>query len=146
MWQPQVHDRLVVLLPTLLPASVVVFDDEPVSEQAPQDYVTVGYAADDEDDGRVESYEPDTTDGLWVERGSVRLELVSASGNGSLADTKARVWGWFDALVAHVRTNPRIGVLPSLSDSSLSAVPRALQSADGPLFSLAVTFTYLARS
>ena len=116
---PVVQARLVALLPTLLPAGVVVFDGPSAGgEKGTKQYVTVG-ATSDGAGGRYD--QPDSpTDTLRTETGDVVCELVDWSGDVDIATKRNEVFAWANALEASIRADQTLGVLPKGSTTTLS--------------------------
>lgn len=116
---PLVQARLVALLPTLLPADVVVFDGPSAgAEKGAQRYVTIGATT----EGAGGSYtQPDSpTDTLREEQGEVICEFVDWSGDKNGPTKRGEVFGFANALEAAVRADQTLGVLPTASTMTLS--------------------------
>lgn len=116
---PTVQARLVQLLPTLLPAGVVIFDGPSAGgEKGARQYVTVGATS----DGAGGSYEqPDSPiSGVREERGEVACEFVDWSGDTNVATKRGEVFAWANLLEAAVRADQTLGVLPPASTVTLA--------------------------
>ena len=117
---PVVQARLVDLLPTLLPAGVVVFDGPSAGrEKGAKQYVTVGATA----EGAGGSYtQPDsaTSGDFRAEQGQVECEFTDWSGDSNAPTKRGVVFGWADLLEASVRADQTLGVLPKGSVTELA--------------------------
>jgi hypothetical protein len=116
---PVVQARLVELLPTILPAGVVVIDGPFAgTEKGARQYVTVGATS----EGAGGSYEqPDSPiDGVREERGEVVCELVDWSGDVDTPTKRAAVFAWADLIEASIRSDQTLGVMPAGSVSALA--------------------------
>lgn len=146
---PLVVNRLVAVLPTLPGWSgVPVYDGPPVTADAPPTFVTVGFVLGEDFGG---SYEQTRNgEGGWqgalTEAGTVRSEIVCATGNVDLPAMRARAFALADAWEAWVSADETLGVLGSSSVASLAVDVVPAQTTAGSVQRLAVTLTYLARS
>lgn len=146
---PQVVNRLTTVLPTLPGWSgVPVYDGPPVTADAPPTYVTVGFVLGEDFGG---SYEQTRNgDGGWqgalVEAGTVRCEVVSATGNVDLPAVRTKTFALVDSWEEWVSADETLGVLGASSVSSLAVDVVPAQTTAGSSQRLAVTLTYLARS
>lgn len=116
---PIVQARLFTLLPTLLPADVVVFDGPSAgAEKGARKYVTVGATT----EGAGGSYDqPDsTTDTLRTEAGTVVCEFVDWSGDVAIATKRDQVFAYANLLEASIRADQTLGVLPKASTTTLT--------------------------
>lgn len=146
---PRVVDRLVSLLPTLPGWSgVVVFDGPPVTQDAPPTFVTVGYVVGEDFGGTYEQTR--NGEGGWqgalTESGTVRSEVVCATGDVDLPAMRAKAFALVDAWEAEVSRDETLGVLGASSTSSLSVDVQPAQTDRGTVQRLTVTLSYLARS
>ena len=139
---PEVIDRLVVLLPSLPGWFATTYDGEPVTADAPLDYVTVGFV-DDEDFGGTLEPVPGPGD-LYEETGTVRSEIVCQTGDVDMPAVRARAFTLFNLWLAEVRRDGTLG-LPSVAASFLSGDLQPVQNTNGSAVRLAVTLTYTAR-
>ena len=147
---PLLTARLVALLPTLSGWSAVqVFDGPPVTSEIPTSYCTVGYV----DDDNVGSYADDLSQVgniFTAETGEVRCRLVvvtgdidsDADGKSDLATIRTAAFTLIDALRASLRTDPRVGVLPAGSTTSLTVDVGAAQNERGSGQRLDFTLSY----
>ena len=147
LW-PQLQNALVNLLPSLLPAGVVVYDGPPVADDGAKSYVTVGHIDDGTGlDGSAGTYTttPGQVDGLIDETGSLDLEFVVWTGDVDLPTVRAQCYTLADTLEAAVRTDQTLGVfLPGASTQmTVSVIPQ--QAPTGSEQRLIVTLTYTAR-
>jgi hypothetical protein len=150
---PAVVAKLVEHVPVLMAATDgwddgVVYDGEPVTGDAPTEYVTVGYVEGEDFGG---SYEQTRNgEGGWQgaleESGTVRSELVSWTGDNDIPGMRARAFALVDAWEAWVSSDETLGVLGPSSISSLAVDVQPIQNANGSAQRLTVTLTYLARS
>lgn len=146
---PLVVDRLVAWLPTLPGwTGVPVYDGPPVTGDAPLTYVTVGFVVGEDFGG---SYEQTRNgEGGWQgaleEAGTVRCEVVAATGDVDLPSMRARVFALVDAWDAGIAADETLGVLGSSSIASLAVDVQPLQTDRGTTQRLTVTVSYLARS
>lgn len=141
---PLVRDRLVAVLPTLPGwTGVTVQHGQQVTGSAPGDFVTVGYVPGEDFAGSYEQTRP----GAWnvEETGTVRSQVVSASGDTDIAAREARVFALADAWEAWLTANPTLGVLSASSTASLSVDVEPVQNSAGAAARLIVTVAYLAR-
>lgn len=141
---PLVRNRLVEILPTLPGWSgVTVMHGQQVSGDAPSDFVTVGYVPGEDFAG---SYEQSRPAGWGIEEnGTVRSQVVSASGSTDIAAREARAYELVDAWEAWLSVDPTMGVLMQGSTASLSVDVEPVQNSAGAAARLIVTVTYLAR-
>jgi len=144
---PQVVDRLVTLLPAL-PGwlGVTVYDGPPVTQDAPADYVTVGYVVGEDMAG---DYEQTTAGlgGMLEESGTVRSELVCTTGNNALPAMRARAFALVDAWQAEISRDQTLGgVLGASGTSSLTVDVQPSANTDGSTQRLTVTLSYFART
>ena len=143
---PQVVDRLVTLLPTL-PGwlGVTVYDGPPVTQDAPANYVTVGYVVGEDMAGDYE--QTDTAGDLTEESGTVRSEIVCTTGNVDLPSVRARAFQLADAWRAEIRRDGTLGGVLTLGGSSSLAVDvQPAQTTAGSVQRLTVTLSYMSRS
>lgn len=104
---PTVHAALVALLPTLTPAPQVTYDGPPVTGDAPLTYATVGYVFGEDSGG---DWRTDTTNSMQIEEaGSVRGEIVAATGSADIATVRAQAFAIASAFEAAVRADRRLG-------------------------------------
>lgn len=140
---PAVAQRLVTLLPTLPGyTNVAVYDGPPVTEDAPLQYVTVGWV-----DGEVAgTYSQDRSgDGVLVEEsGQVHSTFVAQSGDTDLPSVRSSAFALVDALADSIAADQTLGVLPYGSTSSVTASVVPVQNSAGAAVSLIVTLTYFA--
>lgn len=141
---PQVVDRLVSYLPSLPGWSgIPVFDGPPVTGDAPSTFVTVGYVVGDEVGGSYEQLY--SGGGLLEESGTVRCEVVAATGDVDLPTVRARAFALVDAWQAWVTSTPALGLPLSLS-SALSVDVQSRQTDVDAVQRLTVTLSYSAIS
>lgn len=146
---PVVKRRLVDLLPTLPEwGDVVVYDGPPVTADVPAAYVTVGFVVGEDFAGSYEQTRngDDGWQGCLEESGTIRSELVCATGDVDIAAVEARAFELVDAWEAWVSADETLGVLKGTASASLAVDVQPLQSSDGSSVRLTVTLTYLARS
>lgn len=146
---PLVKRRLVELLPTLPGWSgVAVYDGPPVTADAPDAYCTVGYVVGEDFGGSYEQTR--TAEGGWEgcleEAGTIRSEVVCATGNVDLPAMELRAFQLVDAWEAEVSRDETLGVLHPSASASLAVDVQPLQTDRGTVQRLTVTLTYLARS
>lgn len=144
---PVVVQRLVDWLPTLPGWSgVPVYDGPPVTADAPPTYVTVGFVVGEDFGG---SYEQTRNgENAWAgaleEAGTVRCEVVSATGDVDLRAVRDRAFALVAAWDAALADDETLGVLPKASTASLAVDVAPAQTSGGSVQRLTVTFTYLA--
>ena len=148
---PRVKDRLVELLPELLPtvpgwSAGVVYNGPPVTRDAPSSYVTVGFVVGEDFGG---SYEQTRNgeNGWQValeEAGTVRSEVVCLTGDTDLRSVETRAFAFVDAWDARIADDETLGVLPPSSTASLAVDVQPLQSDTGAVQRLTVTLSYTA--
>ncbi len=145
---PVVKRRLVVLLPTLPGWSqVAVFNGPPVTGDAPSDYCTVGYVPGEDFGGSYEQTRNGTAwQGALEETGTIRSEIVCATGDVDLAAVEARAFALADAWEAEISRDETLGVLYPSSTSSLAVDVQPVQTTSGAAQRLVVTLTYFSRS
>ena len=138
---PLIVGRLVALLPTLTGwSNVVVIDGPLISADVPDDYITVGYVADDQA-GTGNSVQAD--DGFRrVETGTVRSQLNCVTGDTDMAGMRNRVFALYNAIDAAVRADRRLGVLSPEGTSELEFEVLSLQNAAGTAQSIVITLLY----
>ena len=146
---PLIVDRLLVLLPALPGwADVEVFDGPPVTQDAPADYVTVGFVVGRDDAGNYEQTRNGGNGGGWQgaleETGTVVSEVVCSSGDTDIAIVRDRAFALVDAWEAKVSEDERLGILPPSSTSSLSVDVQPINRG-GASQRLTVTLSYFAR-
>ena len=141
---PLVKNRLVVLLPDLPGWSgVSVYSGPPVTGDAPTRYVTVGFVPGEDFAG---SYEQTyTPGGLLEEVGTVRSEVVCATGDVDLPAMEADAFALVDAWEASITADGTLGVLPQGSTSALSVDVEPSQTTSAAAQRLVVTLSYTAR-
>lgn len=146
---PLVKNRLVALLPTLTEWSgVQVYSGPPVTADVPTEYITVGYVVGEDFAGTYEQTR--NGEGGWQgaleESGTVRSELVCATGEVDLPTVEARAFELVDAWEAEVSRDETLGVLNSSTSSSLAVDVLPAQTGAGAIQRLVVTLTYFTRS
>lgn len=146
---PLVKRRLVAHLPSLAGwADVEVFDGPPVTGDVPTDFVTVGFVLGEDFAGSYEQTRngENSWQGALEEVGTIRSELVCATGEVDLADVESRAFALVDAWEAWVSADETLGVLGPSSTASLAVDVQPAQTTGGAVQRLTVTLSYLARS
>lgn len=139
---PAVRARLVELLPTLPGwADVSVYDGPTVTGEAPEEYATVGYVADEDAAG---SFEHERAgDGFRVEeRGFVRCELVVLTGSADLPTVRDRAFALIDALEQEIRRDRTLGVLSAEGTARLVVDVVPVQNSAGAAQRLVFSLDY----
>lgn len=141
LYWPVLQARLVALAPTIA-AGFTAFDGLPAgtSEKGAQKTISIG-ASKDDGPGEFELAQ-DPTDTFLEETGSVVLEVISWAGDTAVPARRSEVFAVVTALEAQIRTDPRIGVLPPASLTTLSVIPVNLTNA----VRLIVSVSYRVRS
>jgi hypothetical protein len=139
---PRVFAGLLAL-PATLPAfaGVVTFDGQPVTNDAPADWFTVGFVTDD----GAGSYQqaPDPSGVATQEVGEVRCHLACNTGDGDPSITRDRAFALVAALQGAIEADPTLGGrLPPGSALSLATQVMAVQNSQGSASSLLVTVHY----
>lgn len=143
---PLIKRRLVEHLPNLPGWSqVAVYDGPPVTGDSPTDFVTVGFVRGEDFAG---SYEQTPPVGPWSmeEAGTLRSELVCATGDTDLPGMELRAFALVDAWQEWVTADPKLGVLNPSSTASLAVDVQPQQTTAGAVQRLVVTVSYLART
>jgi hypothetical protein len=142
---PALVDRLVTVIVPALMASTdgwadgQVYDGPPVTQDAPQSFVTVGFVLGEDNAGSYEQlYQPG---GLREENGSVLSEIVCTSGDTDLKTVRTRAFALADAWSAAVSSD---GTLGGVVQSSSIAVDVQPINAGGATQRLTVTLSYTA--
>jgi hypothetical protein len=140
---PRVFAGLLAL-PATLPAfaDVVTFDGQPVTNDAPEDWFTVGFVTDD----GAGSYQqaPDPSGVATQEVGEVRCHLACNTGDGDPSITRDRAFALVAALQGALEADPTLGghVTAQSSVVSVSTQVMAVQNSQGSASSLLVTVHY----
>lgn len=143
---PDVCSALLTLLPALPGMNgVQVYDGQPITEDAPTDYVTVGYVFDDSAGSFIQARDPDGF-GLQ-ESGEVKCHFVSRSGESLPPETRNRAFAMVGALQSELMSDQSLrGALPDGSTVELSSEVMSVQNGQGSAQSLLVTVRYYAVS
>jgi len=138
---PIIKARLIALLPTLPGWSgVTVINGPLVSADVPDDYVTVGYVADDQ--AGTFNTQQDPNGFQRIEVGTIRSQLNSTTGDTDLDAVEARMFALFDSLDAAVRADRRLGVLSPAGTSECEGEVLSLKNANGTAACLVFTLLY----
>jgi hypothetical protein len=137
---PAVKDRLVALLPTLLPTGALVFDGPVPTGEGPAAYVTVGWQPSTDDESAGSYAQARDLEGFAAaETGTVLLEFGAITGEVEMPDA----FGLVDALQAYVQANQSLGgVLGGAPTVSLDVEVAQAQNVAGAVQRLLVTLTY----
>jgi hypothetical protein len=117
----------------------VVYDGPPVTQDAPQSFVTVGFVLGEDNAGSYEQlYQPG---GLREESGTVLSEIVCATGDTDLSAVRTRAFALADAWSAAVSADGTLGGV--VRSSSLTVDVQSI-NAGGASQRLIATLTYSA--
>ena len=125
LYWPVLQARLVALAPTFA-SGYTPFDGFPagVEEKGAQKTLSIGAS---KDDGPGEfQVDQDPVDTFLEESGSVVLEVINWSGDRNVTAKRADAFAVVAALEELLRADPRLGVLPPASTTSLSVSPASL--------------------
>lgn len=122
-----------------------IYDGPPVTGDAPEKYMTVGYVVGEDFAGSYEQTRNGDFQGLLEESGTVRSELVCLTGDVDLVSMRAQAFALVDALEAEVSRDETLGVLSPATSSSLAVDVQPLQTTNGAEIRLVVTLSYLTR-
>ena len=143
---PLVVDRLVQLLPSLTGwDDVAVFDGPPVTQDAPANYLTIGFVLGEDAAGEIERITHGVA-GMLEELGSIRCELVCTTGETDLSGMRAKAFALVDSWQAEVSRDQSLGVLSPSSTTALSVEVLPAQTDAGASQRLVVTLNYFSRS
>lgn len=143
---PLLVNRLQQVLPGLTGwGDVVVFDGPPVTQDAPANYLTIGFVLGEDAAGEIERITHGLA-GMLEEVGSIRCELVCATGETDLAAVRAKAFALVDSWQAEVSRDQSLGVLGPSSTTSLSVEVLPAQTDAGAAQRLVVTLNYFSRS
>lgn len=140
---PAVVDYLVTNCTSLWP-TVMVFDGAFDSGDDPDDYATIGHAA-DSDEGSPGSYtQTGNLDGYSLaEVGSVLCELVCQTGNDDAVNPqRAHAFTLLDLVEAHVRKDQTLSGALSVNGTATLACQPLVSQGRGTAFSLLFTLNY----
>lgn len=139
---PDIYAALLALLPTLPAlAGVEVYDGQPVTNDVPLDYITVGYA--DEDTAGGFRQELDESGFGTVETGEVKCHFVAQAGDTDPTLTRNRAFQMVGALQEALTADRTFGgLLEPTALVNLSADVLGVQNGAGSAQSLVVTVTY----
>lgn len=139
---PDVYQGLLNLLPTLPAfAGVPIYDGQPITEDAPTAWVSVGFMTDDGAGSFQQSRHP----GDWgtVETGDIKCHLAAVDGGTDLTVTRAKAFALAGAWQTALEKDQTLGgVLPPNSELNLSAQVLDPENQQGSATSLLVTVTY----
>ena len=143
---PDVYAALLAGLPTLPAfAGVSVFDGEPVSNDAPVAWVTVGFVT-DEGAGTFQQV-PDTSGFGTVEVGDIRCHIAANAGDTDMTITRGQAFALLAAWQGWVFNNPTLdGRVPGCELVNLSAQVETVQNSQGSATGLIVTVSYQANT
>lgn len=141
---PDVYAALLAGLPTL-PAfvSIPVYDGEPVSQENPPQWVTIGFVT-DEGAGTFQQTADPSGFGT-VEVGEIRCHIAANAGDIDMTITRAQAFALFGAWQAWVFNNPTLdGRVPGCQVLNLAAQVETAQNSQGSASGLIVTVSYQA--
>jgi hypothetical protein len=137
-----VYQGLLTLLPSLPAfAGVPVYDGQPITNDAPTAWVSVGYVIDDTA-GQFAQVR-DTSDFATIETGDIKCHLAAVDGGTDLPATRSKAFGLLAAWQAALDADQTIGgAIPAGSVVNLSTAVLDPQNTQGSATSLLVTVNY----
>lgn len=139
LW-PIVRDRLVEIIPTLMP-TVRLFDGPIPTGDNPSAYLCVGWQPSTEDESAGSFTQLEGPDGFsTTEDGAVLMELAAVTGDTDMPDAFAM----YGALATWLQANPRMGILVAGSLASLQVEVAQAQNSVGAVQRLLVALLYTA--
>lgn len=139
---PQVYTGLLSLLPTLPELSeVAIFDGQPVSNDNPMVWITVGFRTDD--GAGAYTVEHDPSGGGWVETGTVLCHVASNAGDTDPSVARDAAFGYVAAWQKALESDQTLGgVLTVGSVITLGVQVLGVQNEQGSATGLLVTVNY----
>jgi hypothetical protein len=139
---PDVYQGLLTLLSSLPAFSgVPVYDGQPITQDYPAAWVTVGFVIDDSA-GQFAQVR-DTSDFATVETGDIKCHLAAVDGGTDLSVTRTKAFGLLAAWQAAVEADQTLGgAIPAGSVVHLSTAVLDPQNQQGSATSLLVTVSY----
>lgn len=139
---PDVYAALLAFLPTLSAFNgVPIYDGQPITQDAPLTWVTVGYVT---DDGAGTFQQTRDTGGFaTVEAGSINCHLAAVDGGTDLSVTRTKAFTLFAAWQSAVEHDQTLGGrLPLGTVVDLGVQVADPQNQQGSATSLVVTVSY----
>lgn len=140
---PAVVDYLVTNCSSLWP-TVAIFDGAADTGDDPNDYVTIGHAADSAEGSPGSYTQIGNQDGYSLaEVGSVVCELVCQTGDDdAVHPQRTHAFGLLGALEAHVRKDQTLSAALSVNGTATLACQPLVSQGRGTAFSLLFTLNY----
>jgi hypothetical protein len=139
---PDVYGGLLAVLPTLPAfAGVPVYDGQPITQDAPLAWVSVGYVIDDSA-GQFAQVR-DASDFATIETGDIKCHLAAVDGGTDLTVTRTRAFALLGAWQDAMQNDKTLGgAVSDMQEISLSTAVLDPENQQGSATSLLVTVTY----
>lgn len=139
---PDVYAGLLALLPTLPAfASVPVYDGQPITQDAPLAWVSIGYVTDDTAGQFTQSRDP--SDFATTEIGEIKCHLAAVDGGNDLSVTRTAAYALLGAWQTAMQNDCTLaGHIPAGSVLEMTTHVLDPQNQQGSATSLLVTVTY----
>lgn len=139
---PDVYNGLLTLLPSLPAfAGVPVYDGQPITQDVPLAWVSIGYVTDDSA-GQFAQVR-DASDFATIETGDIKCHLAAVDGGTDLAVTRNVAFGLLGVWQNALRNDKTLGgAVPDMQEINLSTAVLDPENQQGSATSLLVTVTY----
>lgn len=140
-WQA-VYDGLLTFLPSLQEfTGVPVYDGQPITQDVPPAWVSVGFITDDSA-GQFAQVR-DLSDYATIETGDIKCHLAAVDGGTDLSVTRSRAFDLLGAWQTAIQKDKTLGgAVSDMQEVNLSTAVLDPQNQQGSATSLLVTVTY----